>query len=107
VSQLEEEGAGTVTPIRDPRRRRRRSCPRPRRPRFHRRRLRPQLDDDLYSTEEDALNRCVLYVCPPRSTRQSGRWSQRFRPGVDLGYGDSEPRVCERGPRSTSRAVML
>jgi len=66
VSQLEEEGTGTVTPIRG-RRRRRRRCPRPPRPRFH-----PQLDDDLSSTEEDALNRCVLFVCPPRSTRQSG-----------------------------------
>jgi len=42
VSQLEEEGTGTVTPIRGRRRRRRRCCPR-----FHRRRLRPQLDDDL------------------------------------------------------------
>ena len=35
---------------------------------------------------------CVLYVCPPRSTRQSGEVVARgFRPGVDPGYGDSEP----------------
>ena len=47
----------------------------------------------------------VLCLCVRHGPHASqARWLHGFRPGVDPGYGDSEPCLCERGTRCTSRA---